>query len=478
MKLGRRACLCPTQACKQFSGMKDKMIYKRALKLAVPMMIQNGITNMVTLVDNVMVGSLGTEAMTAVSIVGQLIFVFNLAVFGGISGPGIYGAQYYGQGNIEGFQNSVRMKIWICAFCILAGSFLFLFAGGNLIGLYLHGESETVDAVATMAFAKQYLGIMLVTLLPFGITQIYASSLRETGDSLKPMVAGILSVLVDIVFNYLLIYGKFGFPELGVRGAAIATAMARLVELMIVVVWAHARRDRHVFLKGLYRTLLLPRDVAAEMIKKGLPIFFNEFLWAGGIAALTQCYSTRGLEIVAGLNISNAICNLLNVVFVALGSAVGILIGQTLGASEYGRAKKNAFQLMWFTGGISLFLTVILVSVSGVFPEFYDTTEQVRGYATSFIIVTALFFPVQGFLNALYFTLRSGGKTLITFLFDSVYSWVVPLPLALFLCHLTGLPILGVYAIVQAADIIKVVVGYILIQKGIWISNIVESGAG
>lgn len=454
--------------------MQDRTIYKRALRLAVPMMIQNGITNMVTLVDNVMVGSLGTEAMTAVSIVGQLIFVFNLAVFGGISGPGIYGAQYYGQRNLDGFRNAVRMKIWICALCALVGTVLFLCAGGNMIGLYLHGESATVDPALTMEYGLQYLNIMLFTIVPFVVTQIYASSLRETGDSVKPMVAGIISVIVDIVFNYLLIYGKFGFPELGVRGAAIATLMARVAEMLIVVIWAHLKKENHEFLQGLYKTILIPKDVSLKMIKKGAPIFFNEFLWAGGIAALTQCYSTRGLEIVAGLNISNAICNLLNVVFVALGSAVGILIGQTLGASEYEKAKKNAFQLMWFTGAICIFLTVILISISGIFPRFYDTTEEVRNYGQWFIIVTALFFPIQGFLNALYFTLRSGGKTFITFLFDSVYSWVVTLPIALLLCNLTGLPILVVYAAVQAADIIKVIVGYVLIQKGIWISNIVE----
>lgn len=454
--------------------MKDRTIYKRALKLAVPMMIQNGITNMVTLVDNVMVGSLGTEAITAVSVVGQLLFVFNLAVFGGISGPGIYGAQYYGQRNVEGFKNSVRMKIWICAACILAGTLIFIGGGEWLIGLYLKGESEAVDAVLTMGYAKQYMNVMLFTLLPFGITQIYASSLRETGDSLKPMAAGIISVLVDIVLNYLLIYGKFGFPVLGVRGAAIATAIARVVEMLVVVIWAHVKRSRHEFLTGLYRTFLLPRESAVQMLRKGIPIFFNEFLWAGGIAALTQCYSIRGLEIVAGINISNAICNLLNVVFVALGSAVGILSGQTLGAGEYGKAKKNAFQLMWFTGGICIVLTVILILLSGVFPQFYDTTEQVRVYGQWFIVVTALFFPIQGFLNALYFTLRSGGKTVITFLFDSVYSWAVTLPLAMFLCYMTELPILSIYATVQAADIVKVIVGYVLIRKGIWISNIVE----
>ncbi|MGN1086195.1 MAG: MATE family efflux transporter, partial [Porcipelethomonas sp.] len=220
-----------------------------------------------------------------------------------------------------------------------------------------------------------------------------------------------------------------------------------------------------------------PKELAGMIIKKGVPIFFNEFMWAGAMAALTQCYSTRGLEIVAGLNISNALCNLLNVVFVALGSAVGILIGQTLGASQYEKAQKDSFKLMWFTGAVCVVLMAALIAVSGVFPEFYDTSDEVKRYGQRFIIITALYFPVQGFLNALYFTLRSGGKTLVTFLFDSVYSWTVTLPVALLLCFLTNLSIFWVYAIVQSADIIKVIVGYVLIKKGVWISNLVEENA-
>lgn len=456
------------------SDRREANIYKRALLLAVPMMIQNGITNMVGLVDNVMVGSLGTEAMTGVSIVGQLIFVFNLAIFGGISGPGIYGAQYYGQGNVEGFRNTFRMKYWISAFCTVLGILIFYFGGERLICLYLQGESAEVDAALTLKLGKQYLTLMLFTLLPFSLTQIYASSLRETGDSVKPMVAGIVSVFVDIIFNYLLIYGKFGMPRMGVRGAAVATVLARLVECMVVIIWAHRKKQEHEFLQGVYQTFRIPKPVTLAMLKKGLPIFFNEFLWAGGMAAMTQCYSIRGLEIVAGMNISNALCNLLNVVFVAMGSAVGILSGQTLGMGEYERAKKNAFSLMWFTGAMCLLLTSLLIAISGVFPKVYDTTEVVKNYGKYFIIITALYFPVQGFLNSLYFTLRSGGKTMITFLFDSVFSWVVSVPTAFLLCRMTNLPILLVYAMVQSLDIIKVAVGYVLIRKGIWISNVVE----
>ena len=454
--------------------MKERGIYKRALLLAVPMMIQNGITNMVTLVDNVMVGSLGTEAMTAVSIVGQLIFVFNLAIFGALSGPGIYGAQFYGQRNTEGIRNTFRLKHWLCLICTALGILVFIFGGESLIGMYLQGESADVDPVLTMKYAKQYLNIMLFNTLPFAITQIYSTSLRETGDSVKPMAAGIVSVVVDIALNYMLIYGNFGMPKLGVSGAAIATVAARIAEMLVIILWAYCSKNRKEFLNGAYRTMRIPKELTKKIVIKGMPIFLNEFLWAGGIAMLTQTYSSRGLEIVAGLNISNTICNLLNVVFVALGSAVGILIGQTLGASKYEQAKKEAFQLMWFTGGVCLILTAILIGVSGVFPDFYDTTETVKRYGTWFIIISALFFPVQGFLNSLYFTLRSGGKTIITFVFDSVYSWAVCVPVAIVLCKMTGLPVLGIYAIIQSADIIKVIVGYILIKKGVWISNLVE----
>ncbi len=454
--------------------MKKRDVYKKALFLAVPMMIQNGITNAVGLVDNVMVGSLGTESMTAVSIVVQLIFVFNLSVFGGLSGPGIYGAQYYGQGNQEGVRNVFRIKLWIGAFCMLVGTLVFATLDTALIGLYLHGNDAGIDSALTVTYAKQYLQIMIFNIFPFVITQVYAGSLRETGESFKPMIAGVCSVVVDIVLNYILIYGKFGFPRLEVRGAAIATVAARVVEMVIIIVWAHAQKRKHTFLQGVYRTLKVPVSMVKEILKKSIPIYFNEFLWAGGIAALTQCYSLRGLSVVAGMNISNALCNLLNVVFVAMGNAVGILSGQLLGAGKYKEAKANSMSLMWFTGGLCVLLTIVLISISGVFPLLYDTSDEVRKLGGSFIVITALFFPVQGCLNALYFTLRSGGKTFVTFLFDSVYSWVVTVPIAWLLCNLTSLPILTIYAIVQSADIIKLLVGYVLIQKGIWITNLVE----
>ena len=452
--------------------MNKKTVLKRALLLAVPMMIQNGITNAVGLVDHIMVGSLGTEAMTAVSITGQLLFVFSLALFGGISGPGIYTAQFYGQGNTEGVRASARMKAMI-AFAVTALGVLVLLAGENaLLNLYLHGDSEEINAALTLSHAKDYLHIMLLGLPAMALTQVYAGTLRETGDSVKPMAAGVVSVAADVLFNWLLIYGNLGMPQLGVRGAAIATVIARYLETAVLIAWATMRKKKHPFLRGLWKTLRVSGEIWRKMLRKTIPIMLNEFLWAAGLAALTQCYSTRGLEVVAGINISNVLCNLLNVVFVALGTAVGILVGQALGAGEFERAKKESFTLTCFTALLCVGLTAVLTALSGVFPLLYETTDEVRSMATGFIIITALFFPVQGVLNSLYFTLRSGGKTLVTFVFDSVFSWTVTLPLALALCFLTELPVLAVYAIVQAADIIKIVVGTVMIKKGVWITNL------
>ena len=277
-----------------------------------------------------------------------------------------------------------------------------------------------------------------------------------------------------MVFNYILIFGKLGLPALGVVGAAIATVIARYIDMTVLIVWSYTRRKKHPFIEGLWKTLKIPKKICKRILMKGIPIFINEFLWASGLAVLTQCYSTRGLEVVAGINISNVLCNLVNVVFVALGYAVGILVGQSLGAGEFDNAKKTSKVLTRFTVMLCMGIALVLIAMSHAFPMIYNTTDEVRSLATRFIIITALFFPVQGALNTLYFTLRSGGKTLVTFLFDSVFSWSVTIPLALVLSLTTDLKVMQIYVIIQATDIVKIILGSIMIKKGIWIKNLAE----
>ena len=319
----------------------DKKFYKMILLIAVPIMIQNGITNFVSLLDNIMIGRIGTEQMSGAAIVNQLIFVYNLCIFGGVSGAGIFTAQYFGQKDQEGVRNTFRYKLWMALILTVATIIIFLVGGDRLIELYLHGEGARENAAATLLYGKQYLWIMLVGLPPFMMVQVYASTLRECGETVVPMKAGITAVLINLLFNYILIYGKFGAPVLGVRGAAIATVLSRYVEAVIVISWTHRHKEKNPYIEGLYRTLKVPAYMTKKILIKGTPLLFNEALWAAGMAMLTQCYSVRGLNVVAGLNISNTINNVFNIVFIALGDSVAIVVGQLLGAGEMKKAREK-----------------------------------------------------------------------------------------------------------------------------------------
>lgn len=451
----------------------DRKFYKMILMIAVPIMIQNGITNFVSMLDNIMVGQVGTEQMTGVAIVNQLIFVYNLCIFGGVSGAGIFTAQFFGQKDDEGVANTFRFKLWMAVLLTGITIVIFLAVGDPLIAMYLQGSQDGGNPVAALGFGKQYLRIMLVGLLPFMLVQVYASTLRECGQTVIPMKAGVTAVCVNLIFNYLLIYGKFGFPELGVAGAAIATVLSRYVEAVIVIAWTHRHKEINTFIQGLYSTLKIPGWLIKRILIKGTPLLLNETLWAAGMALLLQCYSVRGMNVVAGMNISNTISNVFNVVFIALGDSVAIVVGQLLGAGKMEEAKDTDRKMIVFSVACCTVMAVLLFCVSPVFPRLYNTSAQSREFAKYFIMVTAIFMPQNAFLHATYFTLRSGGRTIITFFFDSVFICCVSVPLAYILGHYTALYVVFIFAAVQLADMIKCVIGFILVKKGVWLQNIV-----
>lgn len=449
--------------------------YKRTLMIAVPIMVQNLITNFVALIDNIMVGQVGTEQMTGVAIINQVMFVFNLAIFGAVSGSGIFSAQFFGKGDREGVRHTMRFKL-ITAFIIcLVGLGVFLFAGGALINMYLKGEDAGLDVNLTFKCAKDYLAIMLVGLVPFALEGVYSGTLREGGIATVPMYAGIVAVVTNTCLNALLIFGIGPFPMLGVKGAAIATVISRFVQAGIVVFWTHKNRNTLIYPKSLYRSLFVPKELVKRITVKGLiPLTANECLWGLGIASLAACYSVRGVDVVAGQNISSTVVNLFNVLFIAFGSGVSVVIGQLLGANELEEAKDAAPKLITFSTLLCVAVGAVMAVCAPLFPMMYNTTDNVRELATAFIIVSAIWMPAHGMLHATYFTLRSGGKTVITFFFDCGFSWAVSVPLAYCLASFTTLGIIPIYFIVQSAEIVKCVIGAVLIKKGVWLSNIVK----
>ena len=448
--------------------------YKRVITVALPIMLQNGISNFVSLLDNIMIGRVGTDQMSGVAIVNQLVFVFYLCIFGAISGAGIFTAQYYGQKNMEGVRDTFRFKLVMAIVIYIAALFIFITFGDQLISLYLHDGGETGNIELTLKYAKEYLYIMLIGLLPNAIENCYSSTLRETGTTVVSMCASVVAVVVNLVLDYVLIYGKFGMPVLGVRGAAIATVISRFIQLAIVVGWTHMHKNIKPFVSGLYKKLIIDGRLAKKIIIMGTPLLFNETLWAAGIAAQISEYSVRGLAVVAGLNINSTINNVFNVAFVALGDAVAIMVGQLLGAGKLKEAKQTAYRIIKFSVFICIILGTLLYITAPLFPKIYNTTEEVRTLATRFLRVTAIVMPIQGFLHATYFTIRSGGKTLITFLFDSCFLWCIAVPLSLVLSKYTELGIITVFLLCNLVETIKLVIGLIILKSGIWANNIVE----
>lgn len=447
--------------------------YKRMLTIAVPIMIQSGITNFVSMIDNVMVGRVGTLQMTGVSIVNQIIMVFNLCIFGAMSGAGIFTAQYYGKKDNDGIRNTVQYKIITALIISAFGIGAFVSMGDFLINAYLQGEGSPEDISLVSEYARGYLQIMLLGIVPFALSNAYSSSLRETSDRIIPMIATISAVFTNFILNYCLIFGNFGFPRLGIKGAAIATVISRFVELFILMLWSHTHTKKYPFIKKLYLKTTMTREEIRKITLITLPLIINETLWAGGMAFLNQCYSIRGLDVVAAINIVSTLSNVFNVVFISSGSAIGIIMSQLLGAKKVKEAKENSMRLIWFSVLLALIIGIIMALFSPFFPKIYNTTDSVRTLATELLFILSIFMMVHAFTNGSYFTLRSGGKTVMTFIFDSGFVWLCSVPVAFILSRFTGVSIIYLYITVQALDLLKCVLGYIFVKKGVWLNTVV-----
>ena len=451
----------------------DRAFYRRVFGVAVPIIIQNGISNFVSLLDNIMVGQVGTIPMSGVSIVNGLLFVFNLSIFGASSGAGIFTAQFYGSRDDDGVRHTFRFKFLICTVLSLLGAAVFLFGGSGLIGLYLTGEGDAATAAGALEYGLKYLSIMLWGFLPFALTNTYSSTLRETGETFIPMVGGITAVCVNLALNYVLIFGHFGAPKMGVEGAALATVISRYVELAIVAGWTHSHTAHNPFIVGAYRSAYIPGKLLKTIAIKGMPLLVNEFLWSSGMAIMNQCYSTCGLDVVPAMNICSTLFNLSSVVFLSMGNSVGIIMGQMLGAGHSeAEVRDSNRKLIAVSVTSGVVFGSLMAAVSGLFPQIYNTTDAVRHLAARLICVSAVMMPFNSYTNATYFTLRSGGQTLVTFLFDSCFVWACCVPLAFCLSRFTGISILPLFAICQGTDLIKCTLGAVMLKQGKWIQNL------
>ena len=452
----------------------DKAFYKSVLTLLIPIIIQQFITSFVSLLDNVMVGSLGTEAISAASIANQVMMVFNLAVFGGMSGASIFGAQFFGKGDMDGMRHTFRFKLFFGALVSAAAILVYLLFGEGFIDSFLKGESNGGDLALTLKSGCSYLYIMLWGLPPFALVQIYAGTLRESGETRAPMFAGICAILTNLAGNWILIFGNLGAPKLGVEGAAIATVISRYVELAIVAVYTHRHSEKYVFIAGAYKSLYVPGKLVKRISRTAAPLLVNEILWSLGMTFINQFYSSRGLNAVAALNINGTAFNLFCVIMFAMGSAVSIMVGQRLGAGKIEEARDVDRKLIFLTEVIHVIIGAAVILAAPLIPRLYNVSEEVRDLTRQLLIIVGLSLPIHSFAHVAYFTIRSGGRTVITFFFDAFYTWAVTVVLAFCLTRFTDWPIVQIYFCVMFIDIFKVLVGALMIRSGFWSRNVVN----
>ena len=362
----------------------DRSFYKTVFAIVIPIIIQNLITSFVGLLDNIMVGQLGTAQMSGVAIANQLIFIFNICIFGGTSGASIYGAQFYGAGDYEGMRACMRVKLYIALSIFVLLGAAFLMFDDQLISMFLQSGDSPEVVAATLKAGKDYLFVMIIGLLPFAIAMSYSSTLREAGETMLPMVSGVVAVFTNMVLNYVLIFGKFGFPQLGVVGAAVATVISRYVEMFIIIIWSHANRIKYHYLRGVYSTLKVPMQLVKRIAVRGTPLLANEALWSVGMSFLNQLYSVAGIDVVAATNIASTVSNLFNTVAFAMGNAVAIMVGQALGADEIERAKKTAWRLIAFGVVSAITMGVLLYIAASYTPLPGASGAQEGGFASIF----------------------------------------------------------------------------------------------
>ena len=258
----------------------------------------------------------------------------------------------------------------------------------------------------------------------------------------------------------------------------MATVVARIIECLIVIIWTHLHPERNRFIVGAYRSSRIPGHILKGILKKGTPLMLNEVFWATGMTVIVQCYSVRGLEVVAAQNISSTITNLFNTVYIQLGSSISIVVGQLLGAGKLKEAKEADNKMLFFVVAACTGMAALMAILGSAFPGIYNTEESIKALARQFIIISALVMPLCAFCHSTYFTLRSGGKTGVTFLFDSVYTWVMIIPLAFCLSRFTDWNIALVFWCVQSMELVKAVIGFFMIKSNVWLVNLVNREAG
>jgi putative MATE family efflux protein len=440
-----------------------KQFYKDVLKIAVPLMLQQLITSSVNLVDNLMVGQLGDASLGGVAATNRFYMIAFFATFGILAAAGIFIAQYFGAKDEEHMKQSFRFSI-LSAYLVILPFFALGFLKPEWGIQYF-----TTDA-GIVSEGIRYMTVASFSLLPLGLTLAMTSAMRSTGETKIPLYAGIISVLTNAVFNYVLIFGHFGFPALGVAGAAYATIIARIVELLILL--AVMKVKAFAFSTKISELFHVSKLIIKNVSIKAAPLAVNEFFWASGMATLFKFYATRGPEVISGMSIAGTTADLFFTLFGGMAVASTVMISQPLGANDLETGRANGYRMLGFSVFLAMCFAVLMFASSFIVPYFYNVSNEARSISQNVLRIMSLMFWIYMGTAQCYFILRAGGDTKSTFLMDSGFMWFVNIPVVFAIAYLTKYPIYVLYIAGQSTDFIKLSFSYWLVKKEKWVKNL------
>ncbi|HOK62310.1 MAG TPA: MATE family efflux transporter [Soehngenia sp.] len=446
-------------------ALKDKVFLKTMLTIALPVAIQNLVSSSLNMVDTLMISNLGSASIAGVGLANQVFFLYILLTFGINSGGAIFIAQYWGKEDVKNVNKSMGFAIMSSLIIGIVFTLAALISPKLILGIFTK-EADVIDV------GVKYLRIVSLSYIITAISFSYSIALRTTGKPHVPLIISIISLGTNTLLNYILIFGKFGAPALGVRGAAIATVIARIVEFVLLLYVVY-RRNEHLNanLKELFGW---DKEFIKKYISVTYPVILTEGFWALGQIMYTIAYAQLGKTATASIQLTNTIQNMFFVVVKGLASACSIMVGSKIGAEEYEEAYDYAmsFIVLSTVSGVILGLSLTL-SADLILKLFNNLEPLVYSSARSIIIIMGLTFVVRVYNNiSIVGVLRSGGNTKVAMRIDLSSVWLIGVPLAFMGSMVLKLPVQYLFLLITTEEIVKAILGFPIIKSKKWIQNI------
>ena len=448
--------------------------YRQALMIGVPVMLQSLIQSLVSLVDNFMVAGLGDVKMSGVSVAGQILFVFMVLSNAICAAGGIYMTQFSGAKNKVGMRQTLRFKLYLIGSFIAVYLLVCFVFPRQILSLMVIGNSE---ADAILDAGEEYMRLMGFMGIPFCISVVLATSMREIGEVRAPLVISVIGTLVNTGLNWVLIYGNLGAPRLEVRGAAYATLIARFVEMALYIFYV--LRNSQPFLGKRGEKLSTDWKLFSSILRRGWLMLFSEVLWVISETVTTAVYNGRGgADVVSGMSAGWAIVNLLFVSFGGINTATSVIIGKTLGKGQLDEARQQKNWMLSAAVVFGLFMTLMGGLVTLLTPLVFGHLSQVaQGICRDLVLLVSLYMPLWVYTNVQFSVARAGGDTVMGAVVDGGVTLLVVIPGILLLARLTDWGPVLMYGALKLTDFVKIVTAHLWLKKEKWVKNLTVRAA-